>query len=172
MRNTFRVLTFAAILLATCFAACSNNSSLVVPFPLGQVGATATARIQVQEPLTYAATLRYEYKENDPVERAKQWELAGGSKKISSGKWVEPCAPLKIRVKVHQLHSQSPQPLTEKIVERPCLSSWGGTSLDSELLAITLGPGAYEFTAESLEPAPSFIGARTSLYFGRAYSGK
>lgn len=172
MQQTQRILSVIAVFIAICCVACSKNSSVVVPFALGPAGATTAARIQVQEHLTYAATLRYEYKENDSIERARQWTLAGGSTKINSGDWIEPCAPLKILVKVHQWDLESLKPLAEEIVERPCLSSWGATSLDAELFAITLAPGSYEFTAESLEAAPSFVGARTSLHIGRAYRGK
>ena len=172
MHMTARTLTLATVLATACCTACSNNASVVTPFPLGKAGAKVTAKLLVKERLTYAATLRYEYKENDPTERAHQWKLAGGSTRLSPGNWIEPCANLNLLVKVRQLDPPSNQLLAEKAVKRPCLSSWGADNLDAELLAITLTPGTYEFAVESLEQAPEFIAARTSLHVGRAYMGK
>ena len=166
------VILVTTILIAMCCAACSRNNSVIVPLLLGSVGASAVARIQVQEDFIYAAELQYEFKENDPNDRSQQWKLAGGSTKIGSGNWIEPCAPLKVSIKVHRKELKSLKLLAEEIVERPCLSSWGATSLNAELFAILLTPGTYEFTVESIETAPSFIGARTSLRVGKAYRGK
>ncbi|MBX7230213.1 MAG: hypothetical protein K1X48_11500 [Burkholderiaceae bacterium] len=167
-----RTLTLTAVLASLLCTACASDTSVVTPFPLGKEGARVTAEVQVKERLIYAATLRYTYKEDDATERVQQWKLAGGSTRSTSGKWIEPCAELELRVKIRQLDPPADQPLAEKTVKRPCLSSWGANSLNSELFAVKLAPGRYEFSVESLAPAPAFTGARTSLYVGRAYRGK
>ena len=161
----------AISLLASCIA-WAKNSSLTVPFPIGKVGAAATAEFHVRERQTYAFTLRYEYKEHDQIDRAQVWRLAGGAELERPGKWVEPGASLKIRVSVSQREGGGERPITERVVERPRLSSWGATDLNAELIAVTLSPGSYVVTAVSLDEAPSFVGARTSLFIGRAYRGK
>lgn len=172
MNQSFRAWAFSAILMTVGCTAWSSNSSLTVPFPIGKIGATVTTKFLVRERQTYAFTLRYEYKENDQVDRARVWKLSGGSIRESPGKWVEPGAPLKIRVNVSEQVDGGERLVTEKIVERPRLSSWGAANLDAELIAVTLARGNYVVTAVSLDEAPSFVGARTSLFIGRAYRGK
>ena len=173
MKQPFRAWAFLAILMIVGCTAWSSNSSITVPFPIGgENRATVTAEFLVRERQTYAFTLRYEYKENDQADRAQVWKLAGGSIRESPGKWIEPGAPLKIRVNVSQQEDGRERLVVEKIVERPRLSSWGAANLDAELVAVTLAPGNYVVTAVSLDEAPSFVGARTSLFIGRAYRGK
>ncbi|MEF8732481.1 MAG: DUF5625 family protein [Candidatus Accumulibacter meliphilus] len=172
MNQLFHACAFSAILMTVGCTAWSSDSSLTVPFPIGKIGATVTAKFLVRERQTYAFSIRYEYKENDQVDRARVWNLAGGSIQESHGKWVEPGAPLKIQLNVSQQVDGGERLVTEKIVERPRLSSWGAANLDAELIAVTLAPGNYVVTAVSLDEAPSFIGARTSLFIGRAYRGK
>lgn len=172
MNQSFRAWAFSAMLMIVSCAAWSGNSSLTVPFQIGTMGASTTAKFLVRERQTYAFTLRYEYKENDQVDRARVWKLAGGSIRQSPGTWVEPGAPLKIRVNVFQQENGGERLVADKTVERPRLSSWGAGNLDAELIAVTLAPGEYVVTAVSSDEAASFLGVRTSLFIGRAYRGK
>lgn len=172
LNQLYRACVFLVILMIASCTTWSKNTSLTVPFPIGKVGTATTAEFLVVEQQTYAFTLRYEYKKDDKVDRAQVWKLAGGSELESTGKWAVPGARLKIQVRVSQRENGGERLITEKIVETPKLSSWGATDLNAELIAVTLSPGNFVVTAMSLDEAPSFVGARTSLHVGRAYRGK
>lgn len=151
-----------------------SNSSRTVPFPIGKAGATVTAELLVLEKRPYTILLQYEFKKNHGMDRARAWKLAGGTPvEETPGRWiVEPGAELKIRVTVSRRQEGGDRLIAEKIIERPRITSWDDKTIVAELLNVSLDPGSYDVTVVSLDDAPLFVGAPTSLFFGRAYSGK
>jgi len=172
MSRSNRLHALLAFLVALGFSACAGSDAQMVPFPMGPAGASASASFSVRETQSYAVSLVYVYKEGDPGDRAQVWKRAGGSVQESTGQWVESGAPLRLQIRVFRKQAEAELPIAEKTVNKPRLSSWGAATLSAELWAATLGPGSYRVTVVSLDEAPPFLGAQTSLQVARAYRGK
>lgn len=172
MTNTPRPSILMAVLFALGLSACASNTTQTVAFPMGRAGALVASDFQVREKQLYAVSLGYEYKAGDEADRARAWKLAGGSVQEGPGQWSEPGASLRLKVSVVQKVGGEDRQVTEKMIVNPRLSSWDSDRLASELTAVALDPGTYRVTVVSLDEAPSFVGARTSLGIGRAYRGK
>lgn len=172
MSRSYRKIATLALLLTLGMPACAKNNTPIIAFPIGAAGATASANLEVRQAQTYAVSLQYSYKEGDQAARAEVWKLAGGSIQEAPGKWSEPGAPLRVQVRIVQEQDGGERSVLERIVSKPRLSSWGAGKLNAELTAIPLSLGSYRITVVSLDEAPSFAGARTSLHVGKAYRGK
>jgi len=172
MSRSCRQMVVLALLLTLGMSAWFGVNEQITAFPLSDAGATATASLKVHQTQVYAISLQYSYKEGDQAARADVWKLAGGYVQEAPGRWSEPGAPLRVQVRVVQKLGGSERQVVERIVDKPRLSSWGSGHLNAELAAIPLSPGSYRITVVSLDEAPSFAGARTSLLVGKAYRGK
>lgn len=182
-RNDCHAFTTAILLLIFMppflhgLTACANDIQplkppISLPFAVQKAGSKAGAEVRIIERQTYAFELQYFHKENDQDDRANTWNLAGGSLKDKSGKWVEPGAPLRIKLKIIRRLERGEQIQFEEDISNPRLTSWGGNSLDAKLANVLLDPGIYRVSVENLNDAPEFQGAKVSLRIARAYVGK
>jgi len=156
--------------------ACANGSQppkppIMLPFEVHKAGYKVESEFRIVERQTYAFELQYFPIENDQVDRDRVWKLAGGHFIDEAGKWVEPGAPLRIKLKIIQIRDGSEQSLFEENIANPHLSSWSW-DLDAKLANVLLDPGIYKVSVENLMYAPEFQGMKVSLRIARAYLGK
>jgi len=160
-----------------CLAACADNTQLPkpplsLPFDVKKAGSKVETELKIIELQTYAFNLQYTFRENDQADRARVWNLAGGSVKDEAGRWIELGAPLKIKLKIFRKNEGVEQSVYEGSISSPHLSSWGGNSLNAKLANVLLEPGTYVVSAENLSDAPEFSGTQVGLSIVRAYLGK
>jgi hypothetical protein len=169
---------FATTLLTSALGGCSliwqpiarahygePVTRVVVPFPLEKAGTIVKMDFIVNKNQTnlYNISLQFDFK--DPEERKRSWNLAGDGCKISNDKKLMPGngAVPKIRVSVFQKGDGKIRMVKEEVTEKPCITAYPSTYLESYLLHLDLAPGNYVITAVTLEDAPAYAGVRTSL---------
>jgi hypothetical protein len=179
MRANWRGWFAYCLLLAfvPCLTVCSDNTQLPKPplslsFDVKKAGSKVETELIIIERQTYAFNLEYPFRENDQVDRARVWNLAGGSRQDESGRWIELGAPLKIELKISRKNEGLEQSVYEGSISNPHLSSWGGNSLNAKLVHVLMEPGTYVVSAENLSDAPEFSGTKVRLSIVRAYLGK
>ena len=100
----------------------------------GKAGATASVKFRVTDAGGYVAILQYAFLEHDQADRARMWKLAGGNhKEAPGGGWVEPGAPLQIKVTFARVDGSNANRIKEQTVENPRLSYYGATTLNAIL---------------------------------------
>ena len=145
---------------------------LVLPFDVRKAGNKVELEITITERQTYGFELQYFFKENDQVDRARVWQMAGGSLKDQNDKWVELGTSFRIKLKIIRRLEGNEQSQFEEDISNPRLSSWGSGSLYAMLAKVLLDPGLYIVSVENLSDAPEFQGTKVGLRISRAYLGK
>lgn len=175
--KTARWLSIFMLAFFPWLTACANDAQspkppLILPFEVQKAGNKVELELRIVERQTYTFELQYFYKKNDQADRAKAWQLAGGSIKDKTGKWIETGAPLRLKLKIIRSLEGNEQFQFEENISNPRLSSWGSDSLNANLANVLLGPGIYKVSVENLSDAPKFQGMKIGLRIARAYLGK
>lgn len=162
------------VLSAFGFTGCDAYSGIRKPplsvlFPVETAGSRISFMFDISKTDFYAVKLRYFCDKNL---RDDVWKKVGGEVIDESGKWVEPGAPIIIRIRLVQENSATDSVKIDKEFATPKLFSLGDCEFDARLTYLQLTPGRYTLTAESLKEAPELKEIRTELQIVKAYLGK
>lgn len=130
------------------FAVWPTRQPLSYSAPLEVDGpvSTATLMVQVSQPDSYSISLSYPYLDIDArnargAEREQAWKFAGG--RISkNGDTQESGSPFVFQVRISEVPSG--KEILNQHISHPKLTSWGGNTLNANLVQINLRSGNYQ----------------------------
>lgn len=123
----------------------------------------------------YGLSLRFGYKENDKLDRARVRKLVGGyeTDKIT-GLATEPGIQTPVKLRISEVSKMGEKLVFDKEVA-PILSSWGADSFGKQIGRTPLQPGIYRISLEVLADAPEYNDIPVRLAIGsnpNAYPSK
>jgi len=173
---SWSLLVCVLLLLSIVFGlqACTKDDGfpkppLILPLYLEKAGNKIETNIRIVKNDAYYFRLRFSYKENDQVDRARVRNLTGDHKTDKSGKALQPGIPNPVRLRVSALEAGQEHEIYVKEVD-PILTSWGADSFEKIIGFVRLEPGIYKVELENLRSSSEFN--ETPVTFTITDSGK
>ncbi len=171
---------FVTLLLALLpfgSAACAKDTQLqkppfAMPFETHRGESRLETKLRIIENQSYSFALRFMYKKDDQVDRARVRKLSGGYETDKTGKLIDPGAPIQLKLSIFHIRDQEQILLYEREIAEQPLYSWGGDSLNKKIADISLAPGDYKVCIENLRAVPELQGTTINFVIGVAYHGK
>lgn len=139
---------------------------IIVPISLRESGDVLTKTIAVVDHHVYYFSLRFSFKENDQVDRARVKGLVGGHEVDKEGKPLKAGLPTPVWLGVYAVDTGREVEVFNKEVDL-ILTSWGGDNFKKQIGFIELKPGKYIVRLRSLRASPEFND--TPVAFGIGY---
>lgn len=170
-----RWLSIALMAALPWLSACANSAQppkppLSLPFEVQKAGSKVETELQIVEDKEYRFTLLFLYKENDEEDRARVRKLAGGQGVDKNFKLIEPGIPISLKVKINIIDSTGERTMFEQEVSELSLSGWGSGRFSKRIIYLTLKPGHYRVSIETLKDVPELLG--TSVIFQIGFYSK
>lgn len=157
------MLAFLPWLMACANDAQSPKPPLILPFEVQKAGSKVETELEVIEHREYIFSLRFGFKKNDEVDRARVKKLVGDDGQLKNG---DPGIPTPLRFKINVIDATGERPMLEQEISELRLRSWGGDSFDKHIAYVILEPGHYRISIESLKDAPELVGTPIALGIG------
>ncbi|MBI5556779.1 MAG: hypothetical protein HY885_04015 [Deltaproteobacteria bacterium] len=156
-------LVIALMVVLSCFSACTDSvqlprAPLHFPFEVQRAGNKIETELQVLERREYSFSLRFGFKENDEVDRARVKKLVGDHMIDKYGKLVEPGIPIPLRLRINVVDVAGERTIFEKEISEQGLWAWGGVDFAKLIESMILKPGHYRISVETLKDIPELIG--------------
>lgn len=136
-----------------------------LPFEVQKAGNKVDTVVQIKKCHHYGFTLRFGFKENDQLDRARVKKLVGGYETDTAGVVIEPGIPTPVRLKISEISTAGERLVFEK-EGAPTLTSWGADSFGKRIGETLLQPGIYRISLEALLSAPEYTGIPIHLAIG------
>jgi hypothetical protein len=169
MKPILRLLVLLAVL--PLLSACKESEEagglptppIMLPINMKNIGSKAEIILRVSKCNLYGFSLRFGYKENDQLDRARVRKLVGGYEiDRATGKPREPGIPTLVRLEVSEISGKSEKLLFHTEID-PVLTSWGADNFGKQIEDKYLQPGIYHVVLETLSDPSEYIGTPVSL---------
>lgn len=165
--KTVRRLFIVMLAFIPWLTACANDAGppkppLSLPFEVQKAGSKVETELEVIEHREYIFSLRFGFKKNDEVDRARVKKLVGENAQFKGGTGV----PTPLIFKISVIDATGERPMLQQEIPELRLRSWGGDSFDKHIAYVILKPGHYRISVESLKDAPELVGTPIAFSIG------
>lgn len=173
--STARWLSIFILSCLPLIAACAKDIGIRqppinLPFEVQKAGVRVETEMRIVEEKEYRFALLLMYKKGDGVDGARVGKLAGRYEKDKNGKLIEPGVPVVLRLKIYVIDSSGDRLMLEQDVSELRRTSAGSGQFNKQVANLTLKPGHYRVSVESLKDVPELIG--TPVEFQIAFYSK
>lgn len=138
---------------------------VIIPINLANAGVIADFQFEVRKHLVYWYSLRFNFPEDDQIERTRVRNILDGYEVDKFGKVQEPGTPTPIRLLITRVDRASENKKYQKEID-PTLTSWGGDNFKKNIDHCDLPPGIYRVRLENLRQSPEFFSIPTFFTIG------
>jgi hypothetical protein len=142
---------------------------LILPISLEQAGSKIEKTFRVVDHNVYYFTLRFSFKENDQVDKARVRNLLGDYQIKSREEAIHPGIPIPVILRVFVLDEGKEYEVYTKEID-PILTSWGSDHFDNIIGYTVLKKGVYKAELENLRSSPEFNEIPVSFAIGMSGS--
>lgn len=166
--TTARWLSIFMLAFLSCLSACAKavgppQPPIKLSFEVQKAGNRVETEMRIVERKQYSFRLKFLYKDNDEGDRVRVKKLVGEDGQFKSG---DPGIPTPLRFKISAIDSTGEKPMLEQEITEMRLTSWGSGSYDKIFAFVTLNPGHYRVSVESLKDAPELVGTTVAFMIG------
>jgi hypothetical protein len=166
------VLRLVLLLFAlSALVACNSEKQipappLILPFFVQQAGNKVEAELQVQEHRPYIIYLRLGFNKKDPKDRERVRKVAGDYGRDADGKLLKPGVSIPLRLKIGIIDASGNKTLLERDILEEEMWAYGADNFKKKIVTVSLKPGHYRISVETLEDTPELIGTAVELGIG------
>lgn len=158
-----RWLSIAMLVLLPWLTACANDTQpfkppLSFPFEVQKSGSKIETELRIVEGNVYRFALSLMYKKGDQADHERVRKLAGRYEKDKNGKLIEPGVPILLRLRINVIDASGERPMFEQEISELRVTSDGPDSFNKRIIDLTLKPGHYRVSIESLKNVPELLG--------------
>lgn len=166
-----RCLSILMLVFLPWLSACANGSQppkppIKLPFEVQKAGSKVETEMRIVEEKEYRFALVFMYNKGDRVDGERVRKLAGDAMIDKNGKLVEPGIPILLRLKINVIDASGERQILEQEVSELRLSSYGSDHFNKQIIYLTLKPGYYRVSLESLMDVPELIGTPVIFQIG------
>lgn len=166
-----KIYKIAFVLLICFFTNVSYGEPLgEVPFGLIGPNGETVLELTVEIEGDYAVQLNYHFDKNNPSDRKKMWNAAGGDSRIKPGQWKRLGAPFDVETVI--IDSLSNKEIYKSSISHPKLTSIESDKLNAELCRAVLKEGKYKIIVRRIGSANGLENTTVSISIAEAYHGK
>ncbi len=158
-------LSIGMMALLPWLSACSNTPSSL-PFAVQKKGNTVVMEYQIREHRFYFFSLQLMFKEGDLEDRERVSKLAGGYQMDKNGKLIQPGVPIALRFKIDAIDDSGIKTIHEEETVDLRMTSYGKGFFDKRITSVSLKPGRYRFSVESLMDVRELAGTTVVFQVG------
>jgi hypothetical protein len=163
----FGVLT---LLFLPWLAGCANDlppkPPIKLPFEVQKAGSRAETEMRIVERRNYIFYLQFSYKKGDQEDRARVRKLLGDNHKDGIGRWVDTGIPTPLKFKISIIDVTGERQMFDLDIPPMGIISWGADSFGKLFFSMTLKPGLYRVSVESMQDAPEIVGTTVTFEVG------
>lgn len=169
-----RWLSVAMLMILPWFTGCANGSlpkpPIKVPFEVQKAGSRVETEVRIVEEKEYRFVLMFMFTKGDIEGEKRVKKLAGGGGVDYNGKSTEPGIPMLLRFKIDIIDSAEEKGLLDQEISELRLSEHASDHYSKRIVYLSLKPGHYRLSAESLKDVPELIG--TPVFFQVGFNSK
>lgn len=167
----FRWLSVLMLAFLPWQSVCANGAQppkppIKLPFEVQMAGSKVETEMRIVERKQYSFALQFSYREGDQEDRTRVRKLVGSYEKDRNGNLIDAGIPTPLRFKINIIDAAGERPMLEQEIQVLELTSWGGDSFGKIFAFVTLDPGHYRVSVESLKDAPEIVGTTITFMIG------